>query len=309
MKKLFQDIINNLYRHPLSKYKDKMRFGGRQAYQKMLNGQQAMKAASKSLPPITSYTNGLPIYFLTGSNYIHQTLFCIQSLANCCADKFKFILVDDGTLDAPLISRINQQLPCASIITSTQIQANLEKVIPKINFPVIHKKREVYPHLKKLTDIHSIAENEWKLVLDSDMLFWQRPDDLISWLNAPEVPIHMIDCVESYGYPTNLMQELCGEKVPQLLNVGAIGLKSGSIEWQQVEQWILELEAKEGASYYLEQALTAMLIGAKPSCVLNANKYKVNPATLIDGSTLHHYVDLSKSIYFLEAWKKIANWE
>jgi hypothetical protein len=33
----------------------------------------------------------------------------------------------------------------------------------------------------------------WKLVLDSDMLFFRRPDFLLAWLAAPDRPLHMVD--------------------------------------------------------------------------------------------------------------------
>lgn len=66
------------------------------------------------------------------------------------------------------------------------------------------------------------------------------------------------------------------------------------------------LEEKEGSSYYLEQALTAMLIGEQKSIVLDKDKYKVNPS-LRDTTALHHYVDLSKKYYYTQAWKKLIS--
>lgn len=305
---MLQQIINILYRYPRSTFKTYKRFGGYFSYRKMINGNKQMAKASFRLPSVISYPDGLPVYFLTGKKYLYQTLFCIQSLAKVSETKFRFVLVDDGSFDDLIIDQIKKQLPGARIVTNDIIEKNLQQHLPISLYPTLHAKRKVYPHIKKLMDVHTIQNDEWKLVLDSDMLFWNTPTDLLNWLKEPNQPIHMKDCVESYGYTQKLMEQLCNSSIPQLLNVGAIGLKSSTINWAKLNKWIEILEQQEGASYYLEQALTAMLIGDQNSIILNANTYIVNPAGLNQpADVLHHYVDLSKKIYFGQAWKKLLN--
>ena len=265
-----------------------------------------MERASLNLPPVISSPEGLPIHFLTGKNYLYQTLFCIQSLTKFTKTKYRFILIDDGSFDVNLIKQIHQQLPGAEVVTRSVIEQNLKNSLPEHLYPYLHHKRKEYPHLKKLTDIHTIPGSDWKLVLDSDMLFWSDPEEIIDWLNNADRPLHMVDCEESYGYSYNLMEHLSGSKIRTLINVGAIGLNSDKINWDQIEHWIKILEEREGTSYYLEQALSAMIIGSANTIVLNSKEYIVNPDIKRINSksgTLHHYVDLSKEGYFRSAWK------
>ncbi|MBK0378195.1 hypothetical protein [Mucilaginibacter segetis] len=265
-----------------------------------------MKKKSLELPPVISENDGLPIYFLTGKNYLYQTLFCIQSLTKVTTMSFKYILVDDGSFDNKLIGQIQKQLPGAEIISNDIIQSNIEKAISIDKYPYLRKKRAIYPHIKKLTDIHTIPDNKWKLVLDSDMLFWSEPITIIKWLQNPYMPIHMVDCEESYGYSRNLMKELSGAEVKPMLNVGVIGLNSDQVNWDGLEFWIKNLEEKEKTSYYLEQALTAMLIGNQHTNALNPDEYIVNPSFHLNKNkigVLHHYVDTSKESYYTKSWK------
>jgi hypothetical protein len=107
----------------------------------------------------------------------------------------------------------------------------------------------------------------------------------------------MVDSEESYGYSRPLMKKLCGSDTPDLLNVGIIGLESASIDWDKIEHWVREMELAEGKSYYLEQALSAMIIGNKESKVLSKDEYIVFPDKKVIENfegVLHHYVDLSK---------------
>lgn len=303
---MIQQLIDFLYRHPKSALKNYRHYGGYLSYRKMLNGRAKMARASLQLPPVPSSDNGLPLYFLTGQKYLYQTLFCIQSLAKVSTEKFRFILVDDGTFDQGLMSRLAKQLPGATAVTSEVIAGNISRQLPPEKYPVLHQKRKIYPHIKKLTDVHTIDGPGWKLVLDSDMLFWREPLEMIEWLRKPVKPLHLVDCTESYGYSSQLMQELCGCTVPSLLNVGAIGLESGGLNWPDIERWTRELEAREGSTYYLEQALTAMIIGGQQTVVMPKDGYRVNPEYLGGpAAVLHHYVDVSKKLYFSEGWKKI----
>jgi len=305
---MLQQIVNVLYRHPLSQLKRYRRFGGYFSYRAMMSGSRQMMEASLQLPPVQCYAHGLPVYFLTGKNYLYQTLFCIWSLVKFTNEEFLFILVDDGSFDSTLVTQIQKQLPGCTIVMQDEVDKNLQQRLPSQQYSHLYQKRIVYPHLKKLTDIHTLAGVDWKLVLDSDMLFWDTPHEIIQWLKKPEQPIHMVDCVESYGYSKQLMEKLSGHPIPSLLNVGAIGLNSTEINWSVLDNWMKVLEEKEGSSYYLEQALTAMLIGEQQSTILDKDQYKVNPS---QGDTkppvLHHYVDLSKKYYYTQAWRKVIS--
>ncbi|RZL39488.1 MAG: glycosyltransferase family 2 protein [Pedobacter sp.] len=264
-----------------------------------------MIEASLRLSPTNSYDNGYPVYFLTGKNYLYQTLFCIKSLVNASDKKFKFILVDDGSFDQNLIKQVNNQLPNGVIILRDEIDRNLEKLIPEKDFPILHRKRKEYAHIKKLTDIHTISGG-WKLVFDSDMLFWNNPKEIIDWLSKPNAPLHIVDCEQSYGYPTALMKTLCKHEIPERVNVGIIGLNSSEINWEDIEIWIKELEKQGGKSYYLEQAVSAMIIAQSKPVVLDKKNYIVNPDKIEANQRsgyLHHYVDVSKAYYFANALK------
>lgn len=305
---MFQLLVNLLYRYPRSFISMSKKHKGMSNYIIMIYNQWLMKKMASKISPIASDSKGFPIYFLTGRKYLYQTLFCIKSLDKCSDTKFKFILVDDGSFDEKLISHIKEKLIGAEVITTETINKNLEKKLPVAQFPLLHYKRKIYPHIKKLTDIHSISDNNWKLVLDSDMLFWKDPKEITNWLNNPTCPIYMLDIQESYGYTTKLMKDICKKEIPKKLNVGIIGLNSASINWTDIENWIRSLEDNEGTTYFLEQALSAMLIGDQKSILLNNQNYIVYPTLehiKNKQGTLHHYVDLSKEGYFNFGWKYI----
>src|SRR5690606_28875224 len=114
----------------------------------------------------------------------------------------------------------------------------------------------VYFNIRKLTDIHP-GRDGWRIVLDSDMLFFAPPRDLLEWMKSPAQPLFMTDIATSYGRSDSRLQSICGLAVPQKLNVGICALQSEQIDWDEIEEWHRQL-VSEGTSYFDEQALLAM---------------------------------------------------
>lgn len=266
------------------------------------------RASERLFVPYEEAGAPLEVHFLTGRHYWYQTVFCMYSLQKAAGRPFRWHLYDDGTFDEALIGRMQTQAPGAVVHTRQEIEARLRSCLPEQDYPFLWRKRRVYPHLKKLTDIHAGSQG-WKLVLDSDMLFYKNPEWLIRWLEAPEAVLHITEGQSSYGYTPGLMKELCGREITPCVNVGVVGLKSEEIDWDALERWGEELEAREGASYFLEQALTAMIISKNDSVKEDKGNYIVHPQNKNDviqrKGALHHYVGLSKEWYYKIAWKSI----
>jgi hypothetical protein len=289
-------LLYKLYYQPLA-YIKRVKKAGILNYFTTQSARRSMIAHSLMLKeePIAAGLPELIVYFLTGEKYWYQTAFCLYSLQKVCSDLLiKAVFVDDGTFTEELKAQMQQQFPLASIISQHETEGLLNLHLPADKYPVIRKKRLTYPHLKKLTDVH-FQPGEWKLVLDSDMLFFKYPEAMVNWLQAPENPFFLHDPITSYHYSITLMEQLTGKPVAQHLNVGAVGLKSAAIDWDAMERWITKLERSEGQSYLLEQALSAMIVAGEITDLANPEQYLV----------LHHYVAGSKEWYYKFGWLNI----
>ena len=166
----------------------------------------------------------------------------------------------------------------------------------------------MYPHLRKLTDVHA-GTADWHLVLDSDMLFFRRPDLLLDWLRAPRRPLHMTDFKDSYGYSAGLMASIAGSTIPSLSMSASAGCMPANSIGKGSERWCRLLQDAEGTSYYLEQALVAMLLAGRETIRAPAADYRLMPDDAEcrrPTAAMHHYVDLSKRGYFRHAWRHIG---
>jgi hypothetical protein len=304
-------LLYKFYYKPIQVLRDTLKTGVKRTAEISAGKKQMIAAAGNLKEMVYPGSDRIDVYFLTGKKYWFQTAFCLFSLQRSAGINIHAFIIDDGSFDAQLESDVKKQFPTTvTVVRSTTIQSLLDEKLPEAGFPALRQRRIVYPHLRKLTDVHVLPGDGPKLVLDSDMLFFHRPVELLNWYSNPDGLIFMRDVTESYGYSTELMKKLTGvREFPERLNVGIAGIPSRVINWQQLEFWTTELLEKEGSSYLQEQALTAMIAANGPHGFLDEASYKVLPT--IAGSnipeTLHHYVADAKYDYFVKGWKFFLN--
>jgi hypothetical protein len=271
-------------------------------------GRQEMQAAATTLGPWPAPRIDAPeVYFLTGRRFWYQTAFCLHSLRQQGGD-VRAVFVDDGSFTDALVEEMQRQFPGSRVLRAADTAAHLDACLPAARYPTLRAQRQTYLHLRKLTDVHA-GRRGWRLVLDSDMLFFRRPEALLQWLAAPTRPIHMLDVHDAYGYPAQSLAALTPAPVPEKLNVGICGFFSESIDWDYLEHAATTLIRQHGTSYYLEQALVALLASTTQPQRLPSNDYLLLPAETEcrhPTATLHHYVDLSKRGYFRHAWRHVV---
>jgi hypothetical protein len=251
--------------------------------------------------------NTLDIYFLTGKRFWYQTCFCAYSMSQHTDDILRPVIYDDGSLEKQYQDEIIRIFPNAKIIVQQEIEVSIDKYLPHNKFPYLRERRLNYPNMRKITDIH-IGSCGWKLVLDSDMLFFRTPDTLLKWLKSPQQPCHMVDVETSYGYSRELMTSLAQSEIAERVNVGICGLKSDDIDWEKLEYWCKTMIEQQGTHYFQEQALVAMLMATKACTIASASDYVVMPnrnEVMYPKAILHHYVADSKPWYFRYGWKHV----
>jgi hypothetical protein len=292
---------------PLNRARDSIRQGGPWQQRWTEQGRIKMQTAAFNLPLLPAAVGQpLEVHLLTGRQFWYQTAFCLWTFARHAGVSLTPVIFDDGTLTPEFQAPLRRLFPDMRIIGSAEIVARLDEFLPAARYGSLRERWLNYPNIRKLIDPH-LASKGWKLVLDSDLLFFRSPDFLVRWLRSPDRPLHAVDCETSYGYSRHLMNELAGAPVADLVNVGLIGLNSGEIDWQKLEHWCGTLIARERTSYYLEQALSAMLVAGSDCAIAPPGDYvtlPVKPEARECQAVMHHYVAHSKRWYFQHNWAR-----
>jgi hypothetical protein len=303
-------FLLKFYHTPVGRMRDSWRNGGPLAERKTERQRLEMVAAAATLPPLPTPAADTPLclHLLTGRRFWYQTAFCLRSFTLAAGEPVRAEIYDDGTIDATTAGLLQRLGPAIRIHAQEDFLARRDRLLPAARYPTLRERWLNYPNLRKMIDPH-LGSTGWKLVIDSDLLFFKRPAVVLDWLRASDRPFHAVDCTESYGYSRPLMERLAGAPIPPLVNVGLCGLRSEALDWDELEEWCADLIAREKTSYYLEQALVAMLAARQPCAVAPAADYVTKPEkweAIMPKAAMHHYVDTSKRWYFRHCWRRFA---
>ena len=299
-------LLYHAWHRPIGQLRKIAAEGGPIETWRTARGHAAMIEAARKLPALPEFSGApLELHLLTGRRFWDQTAFCLWTFGHYAARPLAPVIYDDGSLDDASRAPLQRLFPRLRFVPRAEIVARLDAHLPLAKFPHLRDRWLVYPNIRKLTDPH-VGHTGWKLVLDSDLLFFRRPDFLLRWLDAPDRPLHAVDCETSYGYSRPLMDSLAGAPVAELVNVGLTGLDGAQIDWEKLEHWTATLHTREGTSYYLEQALIAMMVAGRDCAVAPAADYVTLPRPPEDracAAVMHHYVASSKPAYFRRNWR------
>ncbi|MFN3890331.1 MAG: hypothetical protein ACK4MV_08035 [Beijerinckiaceae bacterium] len=297
-----------LFHRPLGIIKQSLLEGGPFQQRKTELGRLEMIDAALRLAPAPARKDevGAKVQFLSGRHFWYQTVFCFVSLQNVAPFRITPVIFDDGTLDDETCARIARVVPWAEFVKESETSDKLADALPPAKFPTLWARRRTYVHLRKLVDMHA-GQNDWSLVLDSDMLFFRQPVAVLDWFAAPRA-MFMQDICNAYGYSPSLMARLSCEDMLAKVNVGLYGIDRSRIDWELVEYWCHAQIKEEGAQYLQEQALTALILTQQHAEALDAREYIVMPRLsegLIPQGILHHYVAHSKRAYYQSTWRRV----
>lgn len=297
-----------IYHGPVGRFRTCLQEGGPIEQFRTERGRRAMEAAARVLPPLPEPPGAVPLalHLLTGRRYWFQSAFCLWTFARHAGRPLAPVIHDDGTLESAHRDALVRLFPRIRFDGRRAIIARLDEYLPHARFPVLRTRADNFPLLHKLLDPH-VGSRGWKLLIDSDLLFFHRPALLVDWLDRPGRPLRATDVVNAYGYPLELLAELAGRPVDERVNTGLLGLRSDAIDWERLEFWCRELQQRAGTHYYQEQAIVALLLAGQDCTVAPLNEYVTlpRPPEADDcRAVMHHYVSTSKRWYFQHNWRK-----
>ena len=300
-------VAYHLWYRPVGNLGNMIAAGGPFEMRRTERGRAAMEVAAYSLPELSGLNGPAPLelHVLTGRRFWYQTAFCLWTFARQSGRSLRPIIYDDGSLSEQFSAPLARLFPNVRFVSQEEIIDRLDVHLPVARYPALRERWINYPNIRKLIDVH-VGQSGWKLVIDSDLLFFRRPSLLIEWLDSPTQPLHAVDCATSYGYTRPLLDSLAGAPVAELVNVGLTGLDGSELDWEKLEYWVRTLIQRERTTYYLEQALVAMLIAGRVCNIAPATDYVTlprPPEARECRAVMHHYVANSKRWYFQHCWQ------
>lgn len=244
------------------------------------------------------------IHVLTCSKDWLNLVWTLKTFYHYSNRRYALCIHDDGTLTKSDRESLQHHFPNARIIDRASADAR------------IFTELEAYPrclefrcsnHLApKVFDFASYLESDRMLLLDSDILFYRSPIELLQRIEDPDYLLNAVnsDIANAYTVDPKIVQEKCGFEMIQKFNSGLGLIHQASLNLDWIEEF-LSLPNIIGHFWQIEQTLYA-LCSSRFGAELLPSAYTVRLDHGIGSSPSRHYVGAIRHLMYGEGIRQLV---
>ncbi|MFZ4115980.1 MAG: hypothetical protein ACOYK6_04545 [Chthoniobacterales bacterium] len=247
----------------------------------------------------------ISVHLLVSSKTWHAGLLAAISFEFFTGRRWNLFIHEDGSVDEKARHRMERVLPGVRFIARKEAEERVQEAL--IDYPVCWKHRAKHNLFLKFFDVPVFAPSTRFIFLDSDVLFFKKPEEILAWADSDnEEFFYNEDTKEKYCIPRQEIQKEFPIELWPRFNSGlmlvpkkAFSLASGL---QLAEQFLATFEATAHHPQFFEQTLYALIASAWNRGGPLPRTYEISWGFFRDKKSIaRHYVGAFKhDILYLE---------
>ncbi|MGA1123526.1 MAG: hypothetical protein ACO3YO_02930 [Chthoniobacterales bacterium] len=198
------------------------------------------------------------VHMLVSSRTWHAGLLAAVSWEHHSGRRWRFFIHEDGTLDNEARNRIRAVLPDVRLVPRDESDEKLQIVLQ--NHPRCLAQRTQHNLFLKFTDFAAFAPGPRFLVLDSDVIFFRPPTEVLEWVDGGSDTYHYNeDTKEKFCIPRPYLEEALGVTMWPRFNSGLVLAPKAAIDWELAERLLSVFEQTAHHPQFFEQTLYALM--------------------------------------------------
>lgn len=244
-------------------------------------------------------TRGYEVHILTCERDRTMAFWALKSLYHYLGERPPLVVHDGGSLSDDSVRRFQEHFPGCTVVRAEQADADagFQDSLKPLPLCELWRFRCDFQLAKKLFDFPSFSAEPFIIGIDSDLLFFRTPQEILECARAA-TPFMSSDYQDAYEFDAPGL-------IPRL-NTGLFGLRRDDFDFRLVET-LLEsaVEASPARRFefwkgWLEQTMLAVLFSRSAGGrVLDLSRYQISSMLIGDETISQHFVnDGSRSAFF-----------
>ena len=246
-------------------------------------------------------TDGISVHLLVSAGTFQMGLLAIRSFQFFTGRHWQVFVHDDGSLTQRDQEEISQVLPKARFVGRAEADEKMAGVLT--GFPHCARLRSQHNWFLKIFDLVQFVPGSKFIVLDSDLLFFDLPPEILRWAAEDETGCWFNrDGKEVYAYPRAVIEERWPHPLWNRVNSGLCLLQKSAIDLARCEDFLNRLEGEHGKFMFLEQTLFAVNASAAGPGGMLPPQYEISWGNFRkrDGICRHYVGVFKHDVFFLE---------
>ena len=132
----------------------------------------------KTPPAPVDPRSEIEVHSLTCEKDYPDLLWCLKTFRFLSNRSFNVVIHDDGSLSPLATDRLHRHLPGATIVSKQQADARMKDAMRP--YKSCRAFRDRLPLARRVFDVPAFATREHFMILDSDILFFACPNDMLN---------------------------------------------------------------------------------------------------------------------------------
>jgi hypothetical protein len=185
------------------------------------------------------------------------------------------LFIHDGGLLPDQAERLQSHFPNATLVPSAEADVRVAEQFRSLGLERCLAYRQRNPSTRKLFDFFAFSTADYIVSIDSDIVFFQRPDLLLVPHEGVERSRFNEDSAYWYSMELDELEAAFGLRPPPRINSGLSLIRRASIDFAAIDRW-LEHPKLFNDPWVTEQTLHALCATAHGVELLPANTYRVD---------------------------------
>jgi hypothetical protein len=260
-------------------------------------------------------TRGYEVHILTCERDRTMAFWALKSFYTYLDERPPLVVHDDGSLTEESFRLFHDHFPGCTVVRADRAEADsrLRESLKSLPLCALWRFKCDGQLAKKLFDFPSFSTEPFIVGIDSDILFFRKPLEILECSRA-STPFMSSDYQEAYEFDTVLVRR-AGQDfdlVPRL-NSGLFGLRRDDFDFRLVEtllqSWVDASPARRFQYWkgWLEQTMLACLFSRSAGRrVLDLSQYQISSMLVSDQTISQHFVkDGSRSAFYHWGLRKL----
>ncbi len=258
-------------------------------------------------PDFAGRRSEIPIHLLTGKNDWLLALWMLASFHHFTQRRWNVIVHDDGTLPPEAVTALREAFPDLRVIPRAEADVRMQRLLAP--FPHCWAYRQSHPLGLKIFDMAALTRAERLLILDSDVLFFARPDEILDWVEAKRNECRFIqDVAEASNVTAEQALAQLGVELWPRVNSGLCLLPSAAVSAPFCEKALEHTSILKGHIWRVEQTLFALSASRYGPGGLLPRAYEVTLARRgAATATARHYVGAVRNEFYAEGLPRLKS--
>ncbi len=262
-------------------------------------------------PIICGADNKLELHTLACEWDLVNTLWSLKTFYHFSGRKPGLVIYDDGSLSESAAKIFSEHFVNCRIIRREIFHQDMDTFLQGHNESRKYSRINSFYCALKLFGPMYYTKAEHVLYLDSDVLFFRKPNEMLNYIESG-IPFYMSDYQNAYFYPVEFLNQLLGIELHHKINAGLFHVARSDFarHLDLVEEYFKKASALESTKHSVnrhEQTLAAILLSKAKAVRLDSN-YQISKARVTDKTVSHHFVnDGSRMGFYVAGLRRLKS--